>query len=507
MVQILKLAESDHELLGRKIKIERIFRPLGVETRIRLGATYTIEDLVSRMVVFSDSESRAQLQFIFKDNYLWKSVFSDLGYQIKTGASYPNIISAKTYSTLLRVLYNRSYLNGEMSQKALYILSQSAYRSGIVKGVDNDEIIISNKYGLRIQSDDYQLHESAIVYLEDNPYLLTVMTEGKSHEDLKEVIVQISNIVHQKCLSAIDTTEPLRTNRSKTNTNFLINPLLDCSSGTQQLPSFSKKISQQVNSVLKDPEIESVSVYFRHLNGGQWFCINPDSTYIPVSLMKVPSMMSFMKKIESDHSLFEKVVTVDQNFDDLRTKYQHTTLSPGADYSVSELLQEMIINSDNYATHILHKELDNDYQQWDLILEDLGISHWKFKTRPKQGEVSVSQIALFFNVLYNATYLNREFSESALNLLSGTSFPDGMRGNLNSDERAALKYGERYSADQSSANHLHECGIVYQEENPFLLCIMTKGSNMDKLATSIQNISKIIKLEVSKEFPVTYTEQ
>ena len=56
---------------------------------------------------------------------------------------------------------------------------------------------MAHKFGESGTPVDKQLHESAIVYLDKKPYLLTVMTKGKDNASLSKLICEISSIVYK----------------------------------------------------------------------------------------------------------------------------------------------------------------------------------------------------------------------------------------------------------------------------------------------------------------------
>ena len=42
---------------------------------------------------------------------------------------------------------------------------------------------------------DPQLHETAIIYLNNNPVVLTIMTKGNNYNNLSDVIAQMSKMI------------------------------------------------------------------------------------------------------------------------------------------------------------------------------------------------------------------------------------------------------------------------------------------------------------------------
>ena len=118
------------------------------------------------------------------------------------------------------------------------------------------------------------------------------------------------------------------------------------------------------------------------------------------------------------------------------------------------------------------------------------------ESTPSEDFVSVKTYSSFFRILYTATYLNREMSEKALEMLSRAQFREGIPGKLPQKIKVAHKFGERGFVD-SNIKQLHDCGIVYLPNSPYLICIMTKGNDFNKLRQVISEISLIVYNQVS----------
>jgi hypothetical protein len=56
------------------------------------------------------------------------------------------------------------------------------------------------------------------------------------------------------------------------------------------------------------------------------------------------------------------------------------------------------------------------------VYTELGVPLPKNNDNPNEEFISVKDYASFFRILYNASYLNREYSETALKLLSETLY-------------------------------------------------------------------------------------
>ena len=136
--------------------------------------------------------------------------------------------------------------------------------------------------------------------------------------------------------------------------------------------------------------------------------------------------------------------------------------------------------------------------------EGEGFSHRIFNDLSPDGStgekalenfMSVYEYSRFFRILYNSSYLNNENSNKALEILSRVDFKSGLVAGTPANITVAHKFGERENGDEKQ---LHDCGIVYHPENPYLICIMTRGKDFDKLSEVIAELSKITYEEVSK---------
>ena len=79
-----------------------------------------------------------------------------------------------------------------------------------------------------------------------------------------------------------------------------------------------------------------------------------------------------------------------------------------------------------------------------------------------------------------------------------TSFKDGLLAGVPRDVTVAHKFGSR-RIGESEKVQLHDCGIVYAPERPYILCVMTQGSDFTKLAGVIKSISANVYQSVATE--------
>lgn len=287
--------------------------------------------------------------------------------------------------------------------------------------------------------------------------------------------------------------------RQKSGYDF-INPLLECESFSEgnflRSKELEKSMQKLIDRIGRDPDVGHLSIYFRDLNNGPWMGFNENEKFTPASLLKVPIMMAYFRKAQIDPDYLEeeliyKKVSPEDSF--MPNVKSGVKLEDGKKYSIKTLVEFMIVFSDNEASRILVENIDpvflkNVYS--DLMIPVPG------ETGGSENFMTVKEYASFFRILYNASYIDEKMSEMALDLLSKSNFKDGLVAGVSGGVAVAHKFGER---SFGNLVQLHDCGIIYNEEKPYLLCVMTRGKRFDKLEWVIKSVSEIVWEEVKKQ--------
>ena len=268
-----------------------------------------------------------------------------------------------------------------------------------------------------------------------------------------------------------------------------IAPLLYCDTPSQDELSFNSlkiKLENYINGEKADGLITDASVFFR--TNGDTTLVNGDDKYSPASLLKIPVMMAYYKSAESDNSALSKEIKFDgTDQEDLPQNFKpDQALEKGKKYTVDELIKRMIIYSDNNAEDLLVAGIDQ--KEFDEVFNDMNIT--RFNYSHQEDSMDVATFSYFLRALYNATYLDRKMSEKALTLLTHAKFSDGIEAGVPKDTTVAHKFGERAYAD-SNTKQLHDCGIIYYPDHPYLLCVMTRGTSFDDLKTVLKTVSQM----------------
>jgi len=281
-----------------------------------------------------------------------------------------------------------------------------------------------------------------------------------------------------------------------------ISPLLSCNSAKSfpQATNVTNAIQSVVNEHEQAGDITSASTYFADFSTGRWSSVNGSDKYYPSSLGKVPILMAYYELSENSSTLLDQEVTYPAGSPDLNADQEiqpKEAIVPGEAYTVRELLDYMIKYSDNNAAQLLYENaaqsnLDNIYANLQIpVSNDVTSSTLDFMTP--------QQYSILFRTLYNATYLSRTDSEAALQLMTQSSFTEGLVAGVPSSTPVAHKFGivSFYSGTAVTKRELHDCGIVYAPHHSYLLCVMTRGSSqLGDMEQTISDISRAVYAQV-----------
>lgn len=269
---------------------------------------------------------------------------------------------------------------------------------------------------------------------------------------------------------------------------------------TPQFQSLKNSMIQYIADAKKKSQASDISVYFRQLNSDRWLGINQDQNYAPASMLKVVSLIAFERRVQETPALSSTAITIaagDINTDSNQDYYPpQNPIQVGRTYSAQDLINHMIIDSDNNAAFTLDQVTGD--KMLNKTYKDLGV--------PNPNDtfaidfISPHLYSRIFRSLYNGGFLSDSISEQALELMSKTNFTKGLVAGVPAGTTVSHKFGERTIRIQDldgpqpttqTTRELHDCGIVYAPQDPYLLCVMTKGSDFPTLQAIISDLSRI----------------
>ncbi len=268
----------------------------------------------------------------------------------------------------------------------------------------------------------------------------------------------------------------------------------------RELKPFRYKVNAAIEEKLRKGDATAISFYFRDLINGNRFGIGEGDRFSPKSLLKLPLMIAYFKWSEVNPLVLRKTLTYTGGDSNAEQKVSPAyRLEPGRRYSVNDLIFRMIAYDDAAAYSLLNANMP--VTRLERIFKDLNV---EYDPHQDDDSLSLSSFASFYRVLYNASYLPEDLSEKALRYLSRSTFRDGMASGIPSNVEIACKHGEREieiskDGEKIQGYQLHEFGIIYGPKRPFLIGIMARGDDLDRLTKVSRDITRLVYEEVDQQ--------
>lgn len=252
--------------------------------------------------------------------------------------------------------------------------------------------------------------------------------------------------------------------------------------------SLKKDLTNLIKNEEHDGQISSASVYLNDFSQNEWMTINGDEKYNVGSMVKSCVLIAYLRMAEANPGLLEKEMMFQISKGYILPKSQFvkdTTLVAGKKYKVKELLEFMMAYADSRTIFFLEKNMNEEMFKRifpDLELKGPNADYQQYYSTPKE-------YSTIMKALYNASYLSIPYSEYATSLMAKSTFKEGVVKMLPSTQKVAHNFGEMISGN---TNELHESSIIYLNNQPYQLIIMTRGSDLKKQSGIMSQISKMV---------------
>lgn len=251
----------------------------------------------------------------------------------------------------------------------------------------------------------------------------------------------------------------------------------------------------------KEGRLYDYSFYFKDLGSPLWFGINEEKSFTPASLFKLPIAIIVYRQAETNPSILQRTLTYTQEMKDINQSIpgnDDSVLVVGKSYTVEELTRIMLEFSDNGAKDLLanvieEKSVSELFAAISLI-DPLSSTSY---------EISSRKYAFFLRILHNGGYLKKASSEYLLSLLSKSAFKDGLVAGVPGNIVVSHKFGVHdtvvtINGKDEAMSVFSDCGIVYYEDSPYALCIMTQGKSISDLLKIVSHVSKMVYEDAKK---------
>lgn len=201
----------------------------------------------------------------------------------------------------------------------------------------------------------------------------------------------------------------------------------------------------------------------------------PSASLVKIPIMSACFYAAYQHKLDFEEKLSLGAKDITSGSGVLRH------MAPGKEFTIEELLELMITESDNTATNMLIDKLGFSYlnETFDMFgLKDTNISRhmmdFKKRSRGIENYTSAKDIALLLQKIYRRQLIDSDYSCQGLELLKRQKNNSRIPAKLPADVTVAHKTGLEKTV-------CHDAGIIFTDQGDFLICVLTrhngKGSN------------------------------
>ena len=233
---------------------------------------------------------------------------------------------------------------------------------------------------------------------------------------------------------------------------------------------------------------DNVSLYYKNLENGYEVTINPDRSWIPASMVKAFIVVEAFRQRRLRLINFDSRVTVRKNNvvpTELEVQ-EYQPLRAGVKATIRELVDAMIVQSDNTAFNTLIDILDRRNITSSLrrlglndtvVGEKLSLDDEQYQidllvTGRQPNRTTVRDFGRLFVLFYEGKI---DDSVEMLEIFKKQKLKNMIPGLLPSNIEIAHKTG-------MWSPYLHDGGIVYKPGDPFVLVVFTNTDNPDVIA-------------------------
>jgi len=227
----------------------------------------------------------------------------------------------------------------------------------------------------------------------------------------------------------------------------------------------------------------SYGIVVKNLKTGESYFLNEHKTYEPASLYKLWVMTTAFEQLEKgdlkeDEVLSEDVQVLNDKFhiDSENAQLKEGTIT----LRVSDALNLMIDNSDNYAALLLAERIRNANIQ--KYLENHGFEESSLGEPP---QTTPYDIGLFFEKLYKGELASGENTQKMINILKKQTLNSKLPKYLPQDTLIAHKTGE-------IGYFTHDAGIVFSDKGDYIIVAMSESDSPVGAEERISNVSKAV---------------
>lgn len=232
-----------------------------------------------------------------------------------------------------------------------------------------------------------------------------------------------------------------------------------------------------------------VALYYRPLEGGCAQMFNADAPLLAASVIKIPIMVEAFRQFEAG-LLSPEAPYVLRDADKLPSCGALNRLHAGLELTMRDLVEMMIVLSDNTATNVLIDRLGLENVNATMARLDMRQSVLRRKLFDPAGRaagientVSAREIGMLLERMYAGTLISPEASAAMLEILRNQKLNGKLPFYL---KPRGIAVAHKTGEDDGIT---HDVGIVYAG-HPFVLCMLSNETDVPAFERLIQDAGR-----------------
>ena len=223
----------------------------------------------------------------------------------------------------------------------------------------------------------------------------------------------------------------------------------------------NEELSNLILEIIKDKK-GYFAIFVKNLKGDERFYLNEKEEFGSASLYKLEVLVEVFSKRETGEIKFEDTLKINLDIDGNIVGKDSDNISQTLNYSIGELLERMIIFSDNLSGQTL-----GEYFGWEKIVKtvaEIGLKNTKLTSPPK---TTAADMVTLLEGLYRGKIISKEASSTMIDLLLRQEINNKLPSKLPTGVKIAQKTGELDNLN-------HDVGIVFGPKTDYLIVVLVK---------------------------------
>ena len=232
-----------------------------------------------------------------------------------------------------------------------------------------------------------------------------------------------------------------------------------------------------------------VAMYYQPLDGGCALMMNETMPMLAASVIKIPIMVEAFRQFESGRISPEETHRLEDS-EKMPSCGALNRMHAGLEVTMRDLVELMIILSDNTATNILIDRLGIEHV--NDTMKGLGLKQTVLrrklfdregKARGLENTVGARDIGMLLEKMYRGTLVSETASAQMLDILKSQKLNGKMPFYLH---EYGIPIAHKTGEDDGIT---HDVGIIYTRK-PFILCMLSNETDVTTYERLIQNIAR-----------------